>query len=295
MQPFQRTRYESSLDRTSPAHLPSGVTVWPLLVLESWDLARPMPRQAVPQPMGQSLLPDVLNWTWHEYGMRVGAARLLAIMRERGIPFSCPLNAEVCDRYPRLLEAALEAGAEPMGHGLRQVPAQLAEDERGMIAEALSRIERATNKKPLGWLGPGVAQTLATPDLLAEAGVGWFGDWVLDDEPVEVRTQSGELLALPYNLAVNDIVLMSAGHHEADYLFEAGAAYYATLSSEAARRGKVMSIALHPYLSGAPHRIAAVRRLFDFLRQQPDVAFRTGDAIAKIWRNGWAASAADPG
>ena len=87
---------------------------------------------------------------------------------------------------------------EFMGHAYDQMPIHKVEDQRGMINRSMDIIERFAGKRPVGWLGPGLTQTLDTPELLVEAGVKYIGDWVYDDEPTVIRTAKGPLVTLPY-------------------------------------------------------------------------------------------------
>jgi len=77
MHPRERLAY-SPIEGRRPLKLPDGLRliVWPVLALEEWDMARPMARTVISPPQGQPMLPDPPNWTWHEYGMRVGFWRL---------------------------------------------------------------------------------------------------------------------------------------------------------------------------------------------------------------------------
>ena len=109
------------------------------------------------------------------------------------------------------------SGWEFMAHGYEQIPMHKLEDQRGTIHRAMDVIERFTGKRSVGWLGPGLTQTLETPDLLTEAGVRYIGDWVYDDEPTTIRTAHGPLVTLPYNFETHDIATMVLQHHELPY------------------------------------------------------------------------------
>ena len=76
MQPRERAPYSAIVDRTKLV-LPGGarMVIWPIVNLEVWDISRPMPRAFLSPPNGLPLMPDVPNWSWHEYGMRVGVWR----------------------------------------------------------------------------------------------------------------------------------------------------------------------------------------------------------------------------
>ena len=107
-----------------------------------------------------------------------------------------------------------------MGHAYDQMPIHKDEDQRGMINRSMDILEKFTGKRPVGWLGPGLTQTLETPELLVEAGVKYIGDWVYDDEPTVIRTAKGPLVTLPYTVEINDIPMMIVQHHESDYLLQ---------------------------------------------------------------------------
>jgi allantoinase len=160
MIPRERVAYSAIVDRP-PLKLPGGarIVVWPIVNLEVWDISRPMARQVLPAPTGQVLLPDVPNWSWHEYGMRVGVWRFFDLFKRLGIRPTVSINARVCEDYPRVAEAAHGAGWEFMGHAYEQGPMHLVEDQKAMIDKSIGVIERFTGAKPAGWLGPGLTQT----------------------------------------------------------------------------------------------------------------------------------------
>ena len=107
-----------------------------------------------------------------------------------------------------------------MGHSWEQGPIHKEPDQRAMIHRSMDRLEKFTGKRPVGWLGPGLTQTYDTPELLAEAGVQYIGDWVYDDEPTVIKTTEGPLVTLPYTVELNDIPMMIVQHHESDYLLK---------------------------------------------------------------------------
>ncbi len=206
MRPEDRLAYTASVDRPRLS-LPDGqlVAVWPVVNVEHWLIDNPMPRQVLVAPTGAQLLPDLPNWAWHEYGMRAGFWRLLDAFERRGIRPTLSINGSVCTAYPRVAKAAHEAGWEFMGHGFVQVPTHRVEDQRGMIRQTVDAIAALTGKPPGGWLGPGLTETLDTPDLLAEAGIRWIADWVVDDLPCRLKTAHGDVLTMPYSVEMNDI------------------------------------------------------------------------------------------
>jgi len=193
MQPRDRLSF-SAITKRPALRFPSGIrlVVWPVLALEEWDISRSMARMVISPPQGQPQLPDMPNWSWHEYGMRVGFWRLRKMLGQVGAKPTVTLNARVCETYPEVVEACVENGWELNAHSYDQVP--------------------------MHKFGPGLTQTYETLDYLAEAGVEYIGDWVLDDEPVTLKTTHGSVVALPYNFELHDIVMMALQHHPSEMM-----------------------------------------------------------------------------
>jgi peptidoglycan/xylan/chitin deacetylase (PgdA/CDA1 family) len=263
MLPRDRCDYSAIVDR-APLKLPGGarIVLWTIVNYEVWDIGKPMARQVLPAPTGQVLLPDVPNWSWHEYGMRVGAWRFFELFERLRIRPTLAVNARVCEDYPRVAEQAKRDGWEFMGHSYQQGPIHQEADQGAMIERSLSILERFCGKRPVGWLGPGLTQTLDTPELLAAAGVKYIGDWVYDDEPTIIRTANGPLVTLPYSVELNDIPMMIVQHHEGEYLARRAIDQFDRLYAEGAQRAKIMALAIHPYISGQPHRIKHLEAIY---------------------------------
>ena len=286
MLPRQRTDYSAIVDRP-PLRLPgrARLVLWPIVNLEVWDIGRPMPRQVLPAPTGASLLPDVPHWSWHEYGMRVGVWRFFDLFRARGIKPTLAINARVCEDYVRVAEEARREAWEFMGHAYDQMPIHKHDNQRDMINRSMDILERFTGKRPLGWLGPGLTQTYETPELLAAAGVKYIGDWVYDDEPDIIRTANGPLVTLPYTVELNDIAMMIVQHHESDYLLRRAIDAFDRLYAEGEHRAKVMAVAIHPYISGQPHRIKYLEAIYDYAAKFDGVLHWNGEQILEWYLN----------
>ena len=285
MRPEHRIAYAAPHDRT-PRPGPDGARVLVFLVInvEEWGIERPMPRQVLPAPTGVQVTPDIPNWAWHEYGMRVGFWRMLRACEARGIRPTLSVNGRVPLAYPRVAQAAHDAGWEFMGHGFRQVPTHQLHDQRGMIREAIAAIQAVTGTPPLGWLGPGLTQTMETTDLLAEHGIRYCADWVVDDVPVPVQTAHGPIWSMPYSVELNDIPMMMVQHHAAIELRDRTQAQLDRLLLESETEGcKVMGLAVHPYISGVPHRIGVLEATLDAIASRPGAVFAQGRDILNWW------------
>ena len=134
MLPHERLPY-SPIEGRPPLKLPGGarLVVWPVLALEEWDLSRPMARMVITPPQGQPMIPDLPNWTWHEYGNRVGFWRLRHMYERLGIKPTVTLNAKTCEAYPQLVEACMKSGWELNAHSYEQIPMHKLENQREVI------------------------------------------------------------------------------------------------------------------------------------------------------------------
>jgi peptidoglycan/xylan/chitin deacetylase (PgdA/CDA1 family) len=266
--------------RYPPPHgLPLIVHV--VVNIENWVFDEPMPRKLLPAPHGVEVTPDIPNFSWAEYGMRCGMPRLIDALESFGVRASCTMNAGVIDSYPRVAEVVINAGWEFVGHGLHQRSLQSKDVHEGeLIANALAILRGFSGQPVEGWLGPGLKETMDTPDFLKRDGIRYCCDWVIDDLPSWMQTKYGPLIAMPYSLEINDSVLHAAHQYPSDELLRRLTNSLETFETELASNPRVLTIALHPHLIGVPHRIKFLRKMLDQLRKRHDTIFMTGREIA---------------
>ena len=257
----------------------SRVAVWTIVNVESWSPAFAMPRTVLPPPMSGALLPDIPNWAWHEYGMRVGFWRFLELLSARGVKATLAVNGSALSLYPEAMAGARDAGWEFIGHGFIQSPMHKVEDQTAAIAETIVAISNFTGHRPRGWESPGLTETAETADLLAEAGIEYVADWVLDDQPVPVRTRTGRLTSIPYTVEINDVVISAVQTLPSDEILRRGRDQFDRLYQEGAKSARVMAISIHPYLTGVPHRIRYLEALYDHILAHSAVVMWTGAEI----------------
>ena len=260
------------------------IIVWPVIDVEEWDLNAPMARTVLPNPQGVSLIPDIPNFGWFDYGLRVGFWRLKRVLDSHGVRATVSLNASVCLSYPQLVQECLESGWEMLGHGFIQRVINNEPDEREVIRRTISTIREFTGTAPRGWMGPGLAETFDTPDILAEEGIEYLADWCNDDQPYAMKVKSGRLIAVPYTVELNDIPIYLIQHHRSPEIFSRARDQFDTLYREGAESVRVMAISTHPYITGVPHRIKYYDRIFEYIRQFEGVVFMTGSEILD-WYN----------
>lgn len=258
--------------------------MWVVASVEEWDIEKPMARALLTPPQGVATIPDVPNWSWHEYGMRVGFWRLLETLRKRRIRATAVVNASVCRSYERVARAMCDAGWEFAGHGVIQAAMHLAPDQRAAIRTTREILHDFTRKPPKGWLSPGLAETWETVDLLVEEGFEYVADWPCDDQPFEICTRAGTLVSVPYTLELGDLPTMIVQQHSARAWSERIRDQFDRLYAEGARQPRVMGLGVHPYISGAPHRIRYLEGILDYMRRKKGVWFATGEEIYAWYR-----------
>jgi peptidoglycan/xylan/chitin deacetylase (PgdA/CDA1 family) len=256
------------------------IILWVIVNLEVWDPDLPQPRNILPPPMNAPMLPDLPNWSWHEYGMRVGFWRILKALQERQISSTLALNATVVDYYPETVEAAIKANWEPMGHGYIQRPMHKVDNQFVDIKSAIDKIENFTKEEVIGWESPGLTETADTLDILSEHGIKYTANWPVDDLPQDLKVKSGKrMITLPYPIEINDVVMTSVQVHKSDEIFTRGKLQFDRLYQEADENVKIMAISVHPYLTGVPHRISFFEQLLDYILKHQDVEIMTGRDI----------------
>jgi len=275
-----RAPYQSIVNRPR-LQLPGNarVVLWNIVNVEVWEPSGSMPRAVLSPPMGSPLLPDVPNWAWHEYGMRVGFWRILDALSDRKMKATFALNGATCKMYEEVCTAALKAGWEFMGHGLVQRPMHKVEDQLGAIRETMEEIRKFTGKPPRGWESPGLTETDDTLDNLAECGIEYVADWVFDDQPVSLHSDKGPMTSIPYTVELNDVVISAVQQHPSDEMLKRGKAHFDRLYLDGAKTPRVMAISVHPYLSGVPHRIGYLEQLYDYVLSHEGVVVMTGEQI----------------
>ena len=166
-----------------------------------------------------------------------------------------------------------------MGHGFSQLSMQKVEDERLDIQKTRDIIQEFTGKQPRGWLGPALTETFETVDLLKEEGFEYVADWVLDDQPVELKTRAGTLVNIPYTQETNDVAMMLIQHHKASEYADRALDQFEAFYEDSLTQPRVMALPCHPYIVGVPHRIKYFRKIFETIRRKPGVLFWTGSQI----------------
>ncbi len=279
----------SNLFKRRPVTWPGGarIALWIVPTLELFPLDMTSPRV---KPLGalDRPYPDYWNYTLRDYGNRVGAARIFRALEQRGLTASVALSSGLVSRYPHLIEEIGRLKFEVIGHGIDMGHVHAgdldAAQERQWIDEALGTLRKATGQAVKGWSSPAHSETWRTPDLVADAGCSYVCDWVNDDMPYRLRTQSGELHALPHAYEVSDLQLFHFYRYNCRQFIEQLKDHFDLLYREAELHGsRIVTLSLRPWLSGVPHRIAAVEAVIDHILGHSGVWCATGEQILEHW------------
>jgi peptidoglycan/xylan/chitin deacetylase (PgdA/CDA1 family) len=225
------------------------------------------------------------NYAWRDYGNRVGLWYYLDLLDEHGLPGAHNVNSAVLEACPEIVERLNGRGDEYIGHGRTNSERQdvlWEEDEGRLIAECTDVVARLSGKRPEGWLGPYIAETGATLDLLKEAGYRYVMDWALDDQPVWMRTRSGPILSVPYPIEVNDSPALVFRRHSGRQFAEMVIDQFDELLFQSKKYPLICAIALHPFIIGQPFRLRAFRGALEhILAHRDEVWITTPGEIAR--------------
>ena len=283
----------SPMPSRGPLRWPEGKTLAVIITMncEYWDLVKDTsePYYAGGPPMLPDSLPgnvaDFPNFTWREYGQRVGVWRLFKLFEQMGVPLSVTINAKTALERPEIVRHAVDRGWELVAHNYEQgelltrYTFDIAK-ERAVIDATLAAYEQVVGRKARGWLSSSLRGTPNTPDLLAERGLLFFCDYMNDEQPYLIHTPSGPIVNVPYTIEVNDFTFF---HRRAMNTWDAARMLkdqFDELMRDSAESARLMSVGLHPHVSGHPHRMPCFREFLAHAKQHPEVWWTTREELA---------------
>ncbi|QWF77280.1 polysaccharide deacetylase family protein [Amycolatopsis sp. CA-230715] len=236
-------------------------------------------------PGSAALVPDALNYGWRDYGARVGIWRTIQSLDRHGIRASALVNSAVAEHYPQIITAGVARDWAWLAHGRTNSilhTGMTRDEERVFLTDIVDTITTATDRRPQGWMGPGLTETFNTPALLAELGLSYVLDWTNDDQPYRLNTPG--MLSVPYSVELNDLLLFSKGFTGPDFL-QMVKDQYEQLHTDSEHSGRVLALALHPFVIGQPFRHKYLDQALEYLAAQPDIWLTTSDEIADHYRS----------
>jgi allantoinase len=229
--------------------------------------------------------PDVLNFSWRDYGNRVGVWRCLELFEDLKLPVGALINTALYDYCPEVVEAFAKRGDELIGHGHTNAERQSdmnEAEERALLASCKKVMEERSKTAVSGWLSPWISESFVTPDLLQETGYRYTLNWCHDDQPVELKTRKGKLWSIPYPQELNDIPMIVARQMDGRDFADMVADNFDEMLEQSKAQPLVMGIALHPYLVGQPYRLKHLRRALRHISVEKSVWFTTPGRICEF-------------
>lgn len=281
------------LPARQPLSWPDGKRVALILTfnLETWDLLKESDKPYYAG--GPAILPDTLpgnvpdfpNYTWREYGQRVGIWRLFELFDQVGVKASCTTNAVTFERRKAMVDACLERGWELLAHNFEQgeLLTNYAHDpaaERDVILRSIETYERYVGRRPKGWLSSSLRGTMNTAGILVDEGFKFYCDIMNDDQPYMIRTANGPLVSTPYSNEINDFTILTRRGHTTDEFRDILIEELDVLYAEGATSGRIMNVGLHPHVSGRAYRIRALREFLEYAKTLPGVWWPTREEVA---------------
>jgi peptidoglycan/xylan/chitin deacetylase (PgdA/CDA1 family) len=283
-------RYEWSMlvDR-EPVNWPHGnrIALWVNVALQYF----PLYQEGTPfAPDGGMVTeyPDLRHYTLREYGNRVGIYRILELCNRHGIRPTFAVSARLAERYPYLLSRLLESGGEIMSHGWHMdaphFGGQNVDAEASQVTRTLKTLRELSNQPVRGWLSPSRSESMITPDLLAEAGIDYLCDWTNDEMPYRFHTPNGDLVAMPLATELEDrFIIHQLLQSEAAYVRQVKDGFDTVYSEANEQGGRMLSLSIHPWVLGQPHRIRALDEVFDYILGHLGVWSATAGEICDAW------------
>jgi len=229
--------------------------------------------------------PDFRTFTARDYGNRVAIYRMMDALAAANIPVTAFTSSALIDRTPALIDDIQAAGWEIAAHGQDMNAVHYggmsAELEQQQIDDCLAAWS-ARGVTPKGWMSPGRGQSDATLSLLKRAGIEWTADWGNDDMPYAMNDGP---IAMPYTDELEDRKCITILGQEEDVWAQQiiGAADW--LASEAETHGgRILHLALTPYIIAQPFRIKFLRDLLALLAERDDLWSATGSEICSAWQ-----------
>jgi peptidoglycan/xylan/chitin deacetylase (PgdA/CDA1 family) len=281
------------ISKRQPLKWPNGKRLALIITIncEYWDLLKESGKPyyaggppTIPDPLPGNVA-DYPNFTWREYGLRVGCWRMFDLFDAASVPLSVTFNAKTALERGEIIERVKAQNWELVAHNYEQgelLPQYMfdPEGEKAVIHETLKVYEKVVGRKAGGWLSSSLRSTPHTPEVLAEAGLKFLCDYMNDDQPYLIHTAHGPLVNVPYSVEINDFTFFHRRAMSSEDALLMLKSQFNELYAESAKTGKMMNIGLHPHVSGHPHRMQFFRDFLSYVKQFGDVWFAKREEVA---------------
>lgn len=285
------------LPKRKPLKWPNGARIALIVTinLEYWDLLKEgdQPYYAggppvIPDPMPANV-PDFPNYSWREYGHRVGVWRMFDTFDAVGVPASCTMNAKMGLERKDIIDAANERDFELVAHNYEQGDLLTnyhfdKEAETKLIRDALSVYKDTVGRPARGWLSSSLRSTTQTADILVDEGLSFICDYMNDEQPYMINTPNGQIVSTPYSVEINDFTFFHRRGMSTSAVLELLKEQFDQLYLEGESSGRLMNIGLHPHVAGHPYRIRALREFLQYAKGHEGVWWAKREEIADWYK-----------
>jgi peptidoglycan/xylan/chitin deacetylase (PgdA/CDA1 family) len=223
--------------------------------------------------------------SWLRYD-QVAIPRIVRMFSELGLRQTFFIPGWCIEHYPEVAGAVVDGGQELAIHGyLHELAHEITPElEEELLARTIAAAESASGTRPVGWRAPLYSFSSSSPELLARAGLLYDSSLMGDDVPYVLESPGGELVELPIDTAADDWV-QYAHSYDFDFLLpirapERALEVFQAEIDAAIDYGGMWIAVFHPFVSGRPSRLRAVRTLLEQLLARGDVWVTSLDAIA---------------
>ncbi len=237
-------------------------------------------------PYGRRYAEHAMVMTHQAYGPLVGVPRLLQLLTDVALKATFFIPGLTAERYPEMVERVAAAGHEIAHHSFshRSAVTLTPDEERLDFERALDALGRL-GVRPVGHRAALWEATWRTPALVAEYGLLYDSSLMDDDRPYLLETGNHAIVELPPHWSLDDweqyayLPQPSIGQH-----IESPTKLLELWSGELdamCHYHCLCMVTCHPFLSGRPSRIEALRRFIEFAAARSDVDIVTAEEVAR--------------
>jgi peptidoglycan-N-acetylglucosamine deacetylase len=223
-----------------------------------------------------------------EYGSRVGAWRILALLADRGVPATFFMPAVSALLHPDEVRRYVAEGHEVGMHGWihERNMTLAAADERELALRSADALEQLTGTRPVGIRTPSWDFSPATLGIIRDLGLRYDSSLMADDEPYEI-VQDGQptgVVEIPVEWIRDDAVYFPMDRYSALRPYASPrnvlTIWLDEFEGAVADRG-LFQLTMHPHVIGHRSRMAVLTELIDHIASRQGVWFATHEQIAR--------------
>lgn len=289
---MDHNRYDWSMLADRPKTLwPDGklLALWVNVGLQFFPLNQKGVPFKVPGGMTKPY-PDLRHYSLRDYGNRVGIYRFLKAFDRFDVKSTFAISTRLAERTPYLIDRIKERGDEIICHGYHMdalhYGGQDQTEEAEIVKRALDGLRTISGQTVRGWLSPAKNESPNTPDLLTQNDITYFCDWVNDEMPYPFATQKGSLVAMPLSTELEDYHVILNNQHSAESWAEQVCDACDFLIQDAQTNGgRILSLNIHPWVLGQPHRIAQLEKVLEYISSKKEVWSAYAGEILDAWKS----------